>query len=278
MFAGILQAIHRKTLKNMEIEKQIKKQARESLKNNYIPAVTSVFVIGGILLILYLIFHLNLLIFNVYDENLELSRNSVYTNIVYYADVFVIGLFAVFISPIINGFFKLYYELAKNKETTLGYLFYFFKGIKRYFKAIIFNFLIAIFLIINFAIWFVPYTAVEIINNFNFIDGSIYTVISTILYSLGIIGAILTSTRYFISEFSFVDDETKKLSYFFYKFGSKIGRKHLKDIILLIFTFIPWIAACFFVLPGFYVIPYFTESIATSAMWLIKLHKDGQEL
>ncbi len=278
MSAGILQAIHRKTLKNMEIERQIKKQARESLKNNYISAVTSVFVIGGIVLILYLIFHLNLLAFNVYDENLELNTNTVYTNIVYYADIFVIGLLAVFVSPVINGFFKLYYELAKNKETKLGYLFYFFKGIKKYFKAIIFNLIIAVFLFINLAVWFIPYVAVEIINSFNFIDGSIYTVISAVLYSLGIIGGVLTSTRYFISEFTFVDNETEKLSYFFYRFGSKIGKKHLKDIILLIFTFIPWIATCFFVLPGFYVIPYFTESIATSAMWLIKLHKDGQEL
>ncbi|MGN1139450.1 MAG: hypothetical protein ACI4RM_08360 [Ruminococcus sp.] len=262
----------------MEIEKQIKKQARESLKNNYISAVTSVFVIGGIVLVLYLLFHLNLLVFNVYDENLEFNANTVYTNIVYYADVFVIGLLAVFVSPVINGFFKLYYELAKNKETKLGYLFYFFIGIKKYFKTIMFNLLIAIFLIINFAIWFVPYTAVEIINNFKIIDGNVYSVISAVLYSLGIIGGVITSTGYFISEFTFVDDETKELSYFFYKFGSKIGRKHLKDIILLIFTLIPWIAFCFFVLPGFYVIPYFTESIATSAMWLIKLHKDGQDL
>lgn len=262
----------------MGIERQIKKQARESLKNNFVSAVTSVFVLGGIILVLYLLFQLTLLAFNVYDENLELNSDLLYANIIYFADVSVVILLAVFVSPVINGFYKLYYELAKNNNTELRYLFYFFLGTKRYFKAVVFNIITALLLIVNFTIWLIPYFAVDTIINFEILQGNFISIISVVLYSAGVVGAVLTSVKYIISEFTFVDDETKSFSHFFFKFGSKIGRKHFRDLVLLIFTFIPWFALCFFVLPGIYVIPYFTESIATSAMWLIKLHKDGQEL
>ena len=55
-----------------------------------------------------------------------------------------------------------------------------------------------------------------------------------------------------------------------------IKRKHMMDYYKLFFSFIFWLAYCIFVIPGMYVIPYFTTSLGTTSKWLINLYKEGK--
>ena len=78
-----------------------------------------------------------------------------------------------------------------------------------------------------------------------------------------------------VAQFLYIDNPNWEMKSYF-KSAKIINKYHYYDNFKLCLSFLPWIASCYFVLPMFYVVPYFTESLATSAKWLIKLYKDGK--
>jgi hypothetical protein len=264
----------------MNIEKTIRKQSRDALKKNWIGAVSAFFILAGFALFAYLIFVSLLYIFDVFNANGEIRQRCVFTVMGIVTATIVI---AFLLTPSINGFFKYFYEISRNNENDLRNTFYFFFGIKRYFKTLLFNFYILVSLIPNFIVGLLPYYILQGVDMF--IDvfptvgaEQIGEVIYSSLFVLGITIGIMLSLRMIFIEFLYIDDDSKNIGYFFSKSVERLAFKHLKDYIILVFSFIPWFALSLLVLPVLYTIPYFTQSLATSSKWLIKLNKDGQKL
>ncbi len=260
----------------MRKEKIIRSQARDSLKGNWTAAVAGVFVLLAVIFILEASYELLCLSFGVFsDEKIKSGYEFIYIAIVCFVSVFA---FAV--TPFINGYFRLCYNIACERSDGLRDIFYFFSGIKQYFKALLFNFIIALKTVLYTIISFIPYTMYRVFKDV--ILGTILktdvssheftAVIEIILFIIGVALAILISIRLFIYEFVFVDNFEANV------FGiSKILKKnHLRDYYKLVFSFIFWILSCFFVLPGLYVIPYFMTSLGTTSKWLINLYKEGK--
>ncbi|MGN0488558.1 MAG: hypothetical protein ACI4HO_04785 [Ruminococcus sp.] len=264
----------------MEIEKTIRNQAKNKLENNWVGAVSALFVLFGFAVALILLFESLINIFKVYDNNGELKESSVATLILI---LFFTVAAGVFISPVKNGFLKYFYDLSNTGEGDLMSVFYFFFRIKRYFKTILFNLILIGIFILNMAITLLPYGILKIIDNsvdiFSTVEAEqVGYIIYSILFGIGITAGIVLSLRLIFVEFLYIDNENKEAGYYFGKKATKLSIKHHKDYIILVFTFLPWIMLCFFVLPALYVIPYLSESLATSSKWLIKLNKDGQNL
>lgn len=264
----------------MKIEKTIREQARNVLNGNWVSGVVALFILFGVFIMIELIAEILLYSANVYDSNGMLKSS----HIPYFIGVMILCIAAfVTASPIINGFLKFFYQLTTDKNSDLNCVLYFFRGTIIYFKTICFNILVIGKLIVYFAIGFIPYFLL------NFLDGifdlfptvlaeEISFVIYTVLFGIGITVGIILSVKTLLINFIYVDDDSKSVGSYFTGDDHKFANKHYKDFIILTFTFIPWFALCFFVLPCIYVIPYYTEALATSAKWLIKLHKDGQKL
>ncbi len=264
----------------MKIERIIRSQAKEKLKNNWTGAVSALFVFLGFIIALILLFESLVSIFRVYDINGEFKKSSTITLNIILLSTFATG---VFLTPVKNGFLKYFYELSNTGESNLRTTFYFFLKIKRYFKTVLFNLIIMGITILNIAITLLPYWILKIIDITvdlfpNVAAEQIGFIIYSILFGLGITAGIILSLGLIFIEFLYIDKDNMGAEYYFGKKTIKLSVKHYKDYIILIFTFTLWIMLCFFVLPALYVIPYLTESLATSSKWLIKLNKEGKNL
>ena len=260
----------------MRKEQIIRSQARDSLKGNWTASVAGVFVLLAVIFIQEASYELLCLLFGVFSGNKIKSGYE----FIYIAIVCFVSLFAFALTPFLNGYFRLCYNIACERSDGLRDVFYFFSGIKQYFKALWFNFIIALKSALYAIISFIPYTMYCVFKDV--ILGTILkadvsshefmTVIEIILFVIGILLTFLISIRLFIYEFVFVDNFEANV------FGiSKIIKKnHPCDYCKLVFSFILWILSCFFVLPGIYVIPYFITSLATTSKWLINLYKEGK--
>ena len=72
---------------------------------------------------------------------------------------------------------------------------------------------------------------------------------------------------------AYAQDESKSVvKYAFGYIGFSL--RNLWKTIKLIFSFIGWIALCFFVVPAFYVLPYILVSMSYSAKWLFTLNRN----
>ncbi len=264
----------------MKIERIIRNQAKDKLKNNWTGAVSALFVFFGFVIALVLLFEILISIFKVYDINGDFKKSAETTLNV----ILVVTLAAgMFLTPVKNGFFKYFYELSNTGESNLRTVFYFFFGIKRYFKTVLFNLIIMGITILNITITLLPYWILKIIDIAvdlfpNVAAEQTGFIIYSILLGLGITAGIILSLRLIFIEFLYIYKDNMNLGFYFGKKATKLSIKHHKDYIILVFTFTLWIILCFFVFPALYVIPYLTESLATSSKWLIKLNKDGQNL
>ncbi|MCH5304747.1 MAG: hypothetical protein J1E41_07780, partial [Ruminococcus sp.] len=159
-------------------------------------------------------------------------------------------------------------------------MFYFFKR-NKFISTIQFNLLVTLKIILNFTIGLIPYFAVKLITYLFSIQllttvgaNEIFFELQVFLFALAITFALIRSLRLFVTEFLYIENEDDFSQIF--SAAKTINKKHSKDLVFLFFTFLAWIASCFFVIPALYVIPYFITSFANSSKWLIRLYKDGK--
>lgn len=258
----------------MSTIKTLKKQAKTSLDGKWAIAVAGLLSVFSVVLFVYLFYSMLCWVtctFVATEDKIDM--------------IFTVKLLVVFsltfllsiaLLPITNGFFKLCYNIACGRDANFGDVFYFFKGTKKYFKALQFNIFACATLYAAYFVTFSGYNMLKIaINKTVFEDLPLFIIARSVLFSCGVALFILFSIRIIFSEFVFVDDENARLSYISYM-TAVIFKRHRLDIILLNYSFIPWIALCFLVIPALYVIPYMSTTLATSAKWLMKLYKEGK--
>lgn len=256
----------------MKTERTIRAQARESLKGNWTAAVSGVFVILVFILIFEVVFELLCLLTGVFEGEKIKSGCEVPLRIIL-CFVFLLTFAA---TPVKNGYYRLCYNIACGRSDGLRDVFYFFSGIKIYLKTLKFNLIILLYKALYFIISFIPYFALAaikaIINNpsadyKNFID-----ICDTVILCFCVTLFILITVRLVIPEFVFTDNCEADV----FTISKSISKNHLGDYYKLIFTFLPWLLSCLFVIPGLYVIPYFTTSLGTTSKWLINIYKEGK--
>ena len=259
----------------MKAEKIIRAQARGALKGNWVAAVSGVFTVLVFYLLVFFIFSLTVNIFDVSTENGMIKSGGEISYLLILCFTFVL---VVAVSPVKNGFTRLCYKIQSDGDADFKEIFYFFSGIKIYFKAIHFNILYALRRLLCYLIAAVPYAAftlaVGALSVFITVSADIVFVIGTVLSALGIALGFLISLRFLPAQFIFAA-ELEQNAFIANKYTVK---GHYRDLIKLAVSFIPWALLCFFVLPALYVIPYFFTSAATSTKWLFKLYKEGKSV
>lgn len=246
----------------MNAEKNIKNQAREILRNGNFGKVVGVFaVLMMFVLLIYLCryFLICTALGEAYfedghalssDETVRLITINTLT-----------WIFAVFCSPVINGFLRFYFNTAKTGDGVFSDIFYYFDNKRLYANAMLFN--------LNLLIRFLPCLVLSISAIILFSLGdTFYIVIGCVIAALFIVLFFALFLRYFASFGLFLSDDSQKSSEYFKK-SVVIMKRYRKSVLKLILSFTGWIILSIVIVPLIYTVPYFAMSMLTSLKWIM---------
>lgn len=259
----------------MNKEKLIKNQALTALKGSWIVLIAMALMISAVIIAISGLGSIAQLITKSVDVSTGLAKSGrefVYglTDGLTYAVMF-------FFSPLINGFFKSAYTVAHNEIPSFWELFAFFKSPALYFKTILLNLILVLIMAAAVFAFSFGYLITIITDSLRTDNEAVITLLTAVLnIFFGSVSVLLISFVYLFfvnyAMFLFVDNPNTNVFCCFGR-GIKMFVKNFGNTMRLYFSFIGWIALCFFVVPAFYVLPYISTSFATSAKWLISIEK-----
>ena len=259
----------------MNKEKLIKNQALTALKGSWLVLIAMALMISAVIIAISGMGSIAQIITKSVDVSTGLAKSG---------REFIFSLingltFAVmfFFSPLINGFFKSAYTVAHNEIPSFWELFAFFKSPALYFKAVLLNLILVLIMAAAVFAFGFGYLITIITDSLRTDNEAVITLLTAVLnIFFGSISVLLISFVYLFfvnyAMFLFVDNPNTNVFYCFGR-GLRMFVKNFGNTMRLYFSFIGWIALCFFVVPAFYVLPYISTSFATSAKWLISIEK-----
>lgn len=259
----------------MNKEKLIKNQALTALKGSWLVLIAMALMISAVIIAISGMGSIAQIITKSVDVSTGLAKSG---------REFIFSLingltFAVmfFFSPLINGFFKSAYTVAHNEIPSFWELFAFFKSPALYFKAVLLNLVLVLIMAAAVFAFDFGYLITIITDSLRTDNEAVITLLTAVLnIFFGSVSVLLISFVYLFfvnyAMFLFVDNPNTNVFYCFGR-GIRMFVKNFGNTMRLYFSFIGWIALCFFVVPSFYVLPYISTSFATSAKWLISIEK-----
>lgn len=259
----------------MNKEKLIKNQALTALKGSWLVLIAMALMISAVIIAISGMGSIAQIITKSVDVSTGLAKSG---------REFIFSLingltFAVmfFFSPLINGFFKSAYTVAHNEIPSFWELFAFFKSPALYFKAVLLNLILVLIMAAAVFAFGFGYLITIITDSLRTDNEAVITLLTAVLnIFFGSVSVLLISFVYLFfvnyAMFLFVDNPNTNVFYCFGR-GIRMFVKNFGNTMRLYFSFIGWIALCFFVVPSFYVLPYISTSFATSAKWLISIEK-----
>ena len=250
----------------MSAEAIIKAQARDTLKGNYIRAVSAMlivllpfFIIDGTTTVLSVILS-------------KVTSDLTLTNILVYSIGYPVEIIGFFLfSPVINGYIRAYYRASYTKDMDMSDVFFYFsKGKYRYALALNTHYIIRMFF--PALLFYLPLLLYIIVfNNINadFTESVLYYDIYFLLSVIGTGLTIIFSLRYLTAFTITVENDTIAPNQAF-EYARQIRRNSQGSPAKLFLSFIPWMLLCLLILPMLYVIPYITQSLCISAKWKTK--------
>ena len=258
----------------MTNEKIIKKQAKDSLKNNWSIIISAIIAVC----IVFILIQSSLYCFGFFAKAIDTDTGLIREGkqLLFTVASCVALTVAVFISPLINGIFKQFCNLTLYGHAEITDLFYFFKGGKRYFKTLFLNIiLLFIFSVTSFGLD--TYSLACNLLGASLNSGFSFEPVTLLLIVFFIISVIIKIVLYLIfvhfplCAYSF-NDSLPILSYL----GTiGVALRNFGKTIRLVTGFFGWIALSWaFIVPAFYALPYLLTSMTTSAKWLFALERN----
>lgn len=242
----------------------IRYQARETLKGNYVAAVAAFIIL---LLPVYIIMGVTYAVDSLFTLMTDDAVTVSVLEIVALTPINII--IGILLSPLANGFIRLFYVSAMNGEFRMSALFYYFeKG--RYHKTLLMNLSFLVRIMIPAFICFLPLFLYYFFC-FGYFDSFVGTVLyydfAFILSVMSSILLILYSLKYFVVLTLYCSSENADVKELF-GVSKDIMREQKTEGARLIFSFVPWLLLCLLIVPMLYVIPYMTQSLCIGAKWM----------
>lgn len=242
----------------------VRSQARQTLKGNYVAAVASFFIL---LLPIYLITGLNYVLDALFlqftDDNFIIGVLEIL--ILTPLDIVI----AILLSPLFNGFVRLYCQSAFTGEFRMSDLYYYFDKAK-YNKTLMLNLSFTVRMFLPAILCFLPVLLYHIFCFAflqSFVGSVIYKDLSFLLAVMSAILLILYSLKYFVVMTVYCSNkEIDPKEYF--RISKSIMQNQKHDATRLIFSFSPWMLLCLLIIPSLYVVPYMTQSLCIGAKWM----------
>ncbi len=225
----------------------IKKISKDFLKKNLIGNVVASLIFIAALFICYNIFAI------FYMIGFE------------YISLFIFGLLLVFLlAPLFMGLVRFFWRLSCGITDNPISVFYYFITKEFYFKTVKFTFLLAVRIAFTYIIFSIPVYALKLISGtwlYSVLDVSIpiwtvnLTDVINILKFIAVFATIFSVIKFYMAPMLFVADENIDIAEALH-LSTVITKRTLIDFIFLIFNFLGWILASFFVVPMIYTVPF----------------------
>ncbi len=258
----------------MSTEKTIRNQAKKLLEGNWLMVTASIIALFTTVILVQSLAYIAMFVFGVFDlDTFEPIKSREWI-----AGISFLGMLVLlfFLSPMLNGLYKIFCSIALYGKGGADDLFFFFRN-KRYYKTLRLNFAVlgvffafcAIFNVYGYVSYFAQ-TILQDNSSFDIII-NILLVLSQIVTAAAMIFAYFIFVHYSLIAYSF-NDSKRVADYTVGMYSFSLA--NLGATIKMIPAFIGWAALCFFVVPAFYVLPYFMMSMTVSAKWLFALGKE----
>lgn len=262
----------------MTIEKEIKRQARASLRGNLSRLIAAAGLAALVLLLLEYLEYLCFYLTGVMDwESGELAATD---GPAFYAVTGVFLAAVLLASPVLNGFVYMAAQTAVKKECRSLDVFRYFTDSNRYFKTVLINMLLFVMVgvassALDLSGWLRLLSADWFDAAPGFTPERVVTVFTGVITWLVRVLLFMLLAHYPLLSYAF--DETQGVKRCV--FGTlRFSFRHFWQLLRLACCFIGWFALCFFVVPALYVLPYYAVAAADSARWLFQMEGSGAEL
>ena len=246
----------------MNAEKNIKNQARVILRNGNFTKGIGVFTVLMMFVILIYLCRYFLICAAVGEEYFDNGHALSADEAVRLVTINTLTwIFAIFCSPVINGFLRFYFNTAKTGDGVFSDIFYYFDSKRLYASAMLFN--------LNLLIRFLPcYVLLTSAIIFFSLCNTLYTVVGCVMAFSFIVLFFALFLRYFAAFGLYFSNENQKPSEYFKK-SAVIMKRYRKSVLKLIFSFIGWIILSIVIIPLIYTVPYFAMSLSVSLKWIM---------
>jgi len=255
---------------NMSPQAAVRAQARNALRHRYAPAV-----LGFVVLVLaftvvdafssvpYYLFR------SLFSDD---STRTLLTNAV----MLPVGTAcAILISPVINGFIRMFYRNALNDRMEPADLYHYFAK-NLYARTLRLNLGFVLRMILPCLLFFLPvFGYVAVCMNFasSFFGSVPYSDFFFILCILSMILVVLYSLRYFVV-FTLYAENDRLSNRELFRISALLMRTHSASAAKLVFSYTPWLLLCMTILPMIYVVPYMTQGLCIGAKWMSRTYND----
>lgn len=261
----------------MKTEKRIKQQARQSLQGNIVPLIAA---LGLCVLVFLLIEYLG------YIFTVLFGLMDVYVEAVFESDITKqIGVFFRFLKyaamllamPFVNGFLKTAANAALKQDCDATDVFYYFKSARKYFKtvaldAILFLFYILITNLLNVYHYLSESIHANLFDGIQTFDAQTIILLAALCSSV-VINLFIYMVFLHFPLLAYAINDTKSVGYYAFSLID-FSCSNFVSVLKLFFSYIGWLALCFFVVPILYVAPYVATGSLISAKWLFELDRN----
>jgi len=206
------------------------------------------------------------------DGSINLSLRSVLVEVAFT----VITLF--FIPPLITGQAEWYWSLTDAQPKGVGEVFGWFGSLRLYFKSVG----VALNIFIRSLLWavlicgvpvgmiiadYIYFPPSDVLNNQTLVFGLIfYFALFLLLGALFLLGYVMT--RYFLTVFLLVEDNKRSVREIV-RTSLNYSKGQRWELMKFFLSYILWFIQLYFVLPAFFVLPYFNSASTVFAKHLI---------
>lgn len=171
----------------------------------------------------------------------------------------------LFVNPLIFGCYYFLYYTFNGATLPLSSIFYYFNSLDCYKKATKLSYLIAIKTSISYFMFSLPslFTSIFFKNNLFLIS------ISTALSLFGLVIMVINSLKLFAAPVLLVNDDSAT-PYEIIHFSKEISFENKSNIFKFVLSFIGWFYLSTFILPLFFVFPYYLGCVVLKSKSLIE--------
>lgn len=252
----------------------VKSTAKASLKGKWPQAIAVSLITVSVFLISVLSGQLFLSVIDA-DAAYGLSDLTLFPNEDFRPELLLVTLFSALLTLILTvplnlGVLRWFWRLTYGADDTVGSIFHYFSSLRLFWRAISFQLLLYLRVLLIGILVFLPAAVVDLITNPEFysvlgiqvpLEVTSYYGFSAILTLLGFFALLLLLLQYYASPFLLINDEeltpNRAVS-----LSSKVTKGSKVACLLLCLSFFGWLLLSFLALPVLFVLPYLLASYA----------------
>ena len=248
----------------------VRAQARDALRHRWPAAVLgfavlilAFTVVDGVSSVLYYLFR-------------SCVSDDGVLSLLTYAALYPAGIVcAILISPVLNGYIRMFYRNALYDRMEPADLFRYFSR-DRYARTLRLNLGFILRLFLPAVLFYSPvfgFVAIAKYLGGGFYASVLYSDVFFILCILSTMLLVLYSLRYFVVFTLYAENDRLSAKELF-RMSALLMRSHASSAAKLIFSYTPWMLLCLTILPMIYVVPYMTQGLCIGAKWMSRTFND----